>query len=253
MKIMCVTEREGPASEGWRQGEDLNWNAGHRAARRFRFCLRSPLQVGNPPDTKCILIKIQDTPTSPAEIEARRLNGDRQNTWPTWQAILTERASGAISGRFVQAQRERSDEGAGVIGLMFECMAIRFLFKSSDSLIRPGSGSLIIFQRRLIKDGGTAGMKMNESQARWGHFQFSFQKLRCNFCFCFFLPVCQFELLNFLFPPFLTLRQGCLWFSRHGTCNHGRWLDPLLQKYFFQLSCISCKANKTATEKTLSQ
>lgn len=181
MKIMCVcvTEREGPASEGWRQGKDLNWNAGHRAARRFRFCLRSPLQVGNPPDTKCILIKIQDTPTSPAEIEARRLNGDRQNTWPTWQAILTDRASGAVSGRFVQAQRERSDEGAGVIGLMFECMAIRFLFKSSDSLIRPGSGSLIIFQRRLIKDGGTAGMKMNESQARWGHFQFSFQKLRC--------------------------------------------------------------------------
>lgn len=47
-------------------------------------CVFSALQVGNPSDTKCIPIKLQDTPT---EMKARRLNGDRLNTWTTWQAI----------------------------------------------------------------------------------------------------------------------------------------------------------------------
>lgn len=59
---VCVCMWEGPASEDGHRGKDLNWNAGHRAAWRFRFCLRSALQVGNPSDTKCIPTKIQNTP-----------------------------------------------------------------------------------------------------------------------------------------------------------------------------------------------
>lgn len=35
--------------------------------------------------------------------------------------------------------------GPQIIGLMFECVAISFLFNSSDSLIRTGRRPLIIF------------------------------------------------------------------------------------------------------------
>lgn len=51
----------------------------------------------------------------------------------------------AAAKRFDRSHWDKTDKGTQTIGLMKKCVATSFLFNSSDSLIRIGRRSLIIF------------------------------------------------------------------------------------------------------------
>lgn len=114
--------------------------------------LRSVLRMEIPPNMPRIPIKSYN-PLPPTAIEAWQLREGRRCDWRTWQVILQSAISHTLMGfkgcglklfcPFAQGQNWHGHWDNWIdVGM---CVAISFLFNSSDSLIRHGSRSLIIF------------------------------------------------------------------------------------------------------------